>query len=324
MADFPDRKSRRASAEEKAKELEIIKGLVCGKNVIITGGASGLGYSFVNHFLEHGAKKVAIIDVDTAAGEQAVRIVTKTYGEEKIIFINADTSNSSQMLDTFTQLSKSMDSIDIVVNNAGILDERRWEKEIAINVTGMLSVATLALQFMGKDQGHNGGVLVNIGQYFDFKTTAQLPVYTATKFAMIGLSQSLGASYHYKRTGVRVMGLCPGLTETALTINSPNRLSSRIMKADFVKNLENLSIQTPYIVAKGLMTILRCGESGSIWVIDNGQTPYEVLTPHYKSLKRCYKNNFIPTFSQPMTKGRPSNELRIYDNNIRTGLTSCA
>lgn len=92
----------------------------------------------------------------------------------------------------------------------------------------------------------------------------------------------------------------------------------------FISIIINTFNFRPYIVAKGLMTILRCGESGSIWVIDNGQTPYEVLTPHYKSLKRYYKNNFIPTFTQPMTKGRPMSELRIYDNNIRTGLTSCA
>lgn len=52
------------------------------------------------------------------------------------------------------------------------------------------------------------------------------------------------ASYHADNTGVRVMALCPGLTETALTIDSPNKLLSRVMKVDFVKNLEQLSIQT--------------------------------------------------------------------------------
>lgn len=48
-------KIRRASASEKAKELELINGLVCGKNVVITGGAAGLGHAFVNHFIQHGA-----------------------------------------------------------------------------------------------------------------------------------------------------------------------------------------------------------------------------------------------------------------------------
>jgi hypothetical protein len=52
------------------------------------------------------------------------------------------------------------------------------------------------------------------------------------------------ASCNTERTGVRVITLCPGLTETALTIDSPNKLLSRVMKADFVKNLEQLTIQT--------------------------------------------------------------------------------
>lgn len=51
-------------------------------------------------------------------------------------------------------------------------------------------------------------------------------------------------AYQYEKTGIRVITLCPGLTETALTVDSPNKLLSRVMKADFVKNLEQLSIQT--------------------------------------------------------------------------------
>ena len=50
--------------------------------------------------------------------------------------------------------------------------------------------------------------------------------------------------YHYEKTGVTVITLCPGLTETALTVDSPNKLLSRVMKADFVKNLEQFLIQT--------------------------------------------------------------------------------
>ena len=46
------------------------------------------------------------------------------------------------------------------------------------------------------------------------------------------------------RTGIRILTLSPGLTETALLIDSPNKLLSRFMKADFVKNLEQLPIQT--------------------------------------------------------------------------------
>ncbi|XP_063979945.1 uncharacterized protein LOC135163968 [Diachasmimorpha longicaudata] len=317
----PITKSRRASAEEKAKELEIIKGLVCGKNVVITGGAAGLGYAFVNHFLQNGAKTVVIMDVDAAAGERAVKAIAKSYGGRKIIFLHADTSNFSQVLDAFKHVSTIVDSIDIVINNAGILDERRWEREIAVNIGGMITVATLAMRFMSKDQGANGGVLVNIAQYFDFTWTAQLPVYTATKYAIIGLSQSLGAPYHYERTGVRVMALCPGLTETALTVDSPNRLLSKFMKADFVKNLEQMPIQTPFIVSEGLMSILKCGDSGSIWAVENGKTPFEISTPHYSTQKRCYKNNFVVSKTVEKVRGRP---LREICDSLPAGLTGCA
>lgn len=46
---------RRSSASERAKEIEAINCIVSGKNVLITGGAAGLGYAFLNHFLKHGA-----------------------------------------------------------------------------------------------------------------------------------------------------------------------------------------------------------------------------------------------------------------------------
>lgn len=52
---------RRSSASEKAKEIEAINGIVSGKNVLITGGAAGLGYAFLNHFLKHGANVSSMI-----------------------------------------------------------------------------------------------------------------------------------------------------------------------------------------------------------------------------------------------------------------------
>lgn len=52
---------RRSSASLRAKEIEAINCIVSGKNVLITGGAAGLGYAFLNHFLKHGANVRFII-----------------------------------------------------------------------------------------------------------------------------------------------------------------------------------------------------------------------------------------------------------------------
>lgn len=58
----------------------------------------------------------------------------------------------------------------------------------------MISTAMLAIQYMGKNTGGHGGILVNVSQHTDISNTAQLPVYTATKHAVIGLSQSLSVN----------------------------------------------------------------------------------------------------------------------------------
>ncbi|KAL6444254.1 hypothetical protein ACFW04_001872 [Cataglyphis niger] len=311
---------RRSSASERAKEIEAINCIVSGKNILITGGAAGLGHAFLNHFLKHGANKVIILDIDIEAGKRIALGIEKSCGEKKVHFIHADVSNHKQMSDAFEEASSLLGSIDIVINNAGVLDERRWEKEIAVNIGGMINTAMLAMKYMGRDTGGHGGVLVNVSQHTDIRNTAQLPVYTATKHAVIGLSESLSDPYHYEKTGVTVITLCPGLTETALTVDSPNKLLSRVMKADFVKNLEQFSIQTPYVVAQGLMTILRIGESGSIWVIENGRAPYEIYVPNPQTLRRYYKNNFSYVDIK-VVKGRA---IREVCDNSRTGLMSCA
>lgn len=321
MAGIPRNMRRRSSASEKAKELEEINGVITGKRIVVTGGATGLGYAFVNHFLKHGAHMVAILDIDETLGRKVEIGMEKTYNERKVIFIHVDVSNHETMIDAFEEASLMMDGIDIVINNAGILDERRWEREIAINIGGMVCTASLAEQYMSKEKGGNGGILVNISQHIDIKFTAQLPVYYATKHAIIGLSQSLADPCHYEKTGIRILTLCPGLTETALTIDSPNRLLSRVMKADFVKHFDQFSIQTPYVVAQGLMMILRWGSNGTIWVIENGHMPYEVYTPNPRSLRRCYKNDYVETANVRPRKGR---SIREVCDNTRTGLMSYA
>ncbi|XP_015173889.1 PREDICTED: peroxisomal hydratase-dehydrogenase-epimerase-like [Polistes dominula] len=308
---------RRSSASERAKELEEIKGFVSGKNILITGGAAGLGYAFVSHFLKHGANKITILDIDDDTGKKIALGIEKSYGEKKVYFIQTDVSKNEQLIESFKEALMLMEDIDIVINNAGILDERRWEREIAVNITGMISTAMLAVKNMSREKGGHGGILVNISEHINISNTAQLPVYAATKHAIIGLSQSLADPDHYEKTGIRVITLCPGLTETGLTVDSPNKLLSRVMKADYVKNLEKVPTQTPYVVAQGLLNILRFGECGSIWVIESGRQPYEIYVPDPHTLRRRYKNN-VTCVETKIGKNRRTN--KTCDNETRTSV----
>lgn len=67
----------------------------------------------------------------------------------------------------------------------------------------MINTAMLAIKYMSKDRGGRGGILVNVSQHMDIRNTAQLPVYTATKHAVIGLSESLSVIILYKKLYIK-------------------------------------------------------------------------------------------------------------------------
>lgn len=77
----------------------------------------------------------------------------------------------------------------------------------------------MGLQYIGKDKGGNGGVIVNISSIFGVNGDTSFPIYSATKHFVVGLSRSMGTPYYYNRTGVRIVTNCPGLTDTGLTVH---------------------------------------------------------------------------------------------------------
>lgn len=69
---------------------------------------------------------------------------------------------------------------------------------------------------MGKNNGGKGGVIVNIASILGLQPLAGCPVYVGTKHFVIGFSRSFGSPYHFNQTGVKVMMMCPGVTDTPL------------------------------------------------------------------------------------------------------------
>lgn len=85
----------------------------------------------------------------------------------------------------------------------------------------------LALQYLGKDKEGHGGVVINIGSAQSYRPQISTPIYCATKHAILALSKSCGDAYHYNITGVRVIVLCPGVTQQdALPSAFGNRFKS--------------------------------------------------------------------------------------------------
>lgn len=77
---------------------------------------------------------------------------------------------------------------------------------------------------MGKDNGGRGGIIVNIASILGLQPLAGCPIYAGTKHFVVGFDRSIGTPLFYNRTGVKVLTMCPGVTDTPLISEAGNRV----------------------------------------------------------------------------------------------------
>lgn len=250
---------------------------------MITGAACGLGYKYAEILLRNGAKSVAVVDLPTSDGQNTAATFEKEFGKGRAVFFTCDMTKADEVKKTFDKIVLIFKGLDIVINNAGILDDTRWEQTIDLNVKGVIRCSMLAFDYMGKQKGGKGGVLVNIASIAGLHPSAILPTYSASKHAVLGFSQALAGLYD--KTGVKVVIMCPGVTATALVANIPGKISDSVkavMSDDNIMSLMDLyPKQSTDNVASAMLDLIQKGENGAAWVSEGGQPPYAVEFTHY-------------------------------------------
>ncbi|CAJ1063664.1 -hydroxyprostaglandin dehydrogenase [Notolabrus celidotus] [Xyrichtys novacula] len=104
-----------------------------GKVAVVTGAALGIGKAMTEILLQNGAK-VALLDVNETAGKSLCEALMKQYGQEKTLFLSCDIQSEEQTKAALKKTSEVFGGIDILCNNAGILNENTWEKTVSINL----------------------------------------------------------------------------------------------------------------------------------------------------------------------------------------------
>ncbi|KAJ2952590.1 hypothetical protein O0L34_g6913 [Tuta absoluta] len=247
------------------------------KVVLVTGGAAGIGAGVVRAFLDQGAKHVAILDVDITGKALAEELATK-HGADKVKFYRCDVT-SNDLNEAYDDVLKSFGYIDVVVNNAGILNDgpNAYEKAIAVNVTALITSSLKAYNLMRKDQGGRGGTIVNISSIVALYQSRLLPIYCATKSAVLQFSTNLGSQPHFSRTGVRVVTMCFGCTDTTLFSRAKMEAFDKDTDDMVMTALTQLPWQKIESAVNGLMTSFQKGESGSTWLV-SADRPAEDIT----------------------------------------------
>ena len=190
-----------------------------GKVAVVTGASSGMGRSIALLYAKKGASVVAVARRKEKLDELIE--ASKDY-DGKIITMQGDVSKKEDNEKMIDLAINSFGKIDILVNNAGVMDEMMpvsevsdelWEKVMSVNLDGPFFACRKAVNSMLK-QG--SGIIINVGSIGGLNGCRAGVSYTASKYALLGLTKNIGFMYADK--GIRCNIICPGGVESEIGV----------------------------------------------------------------------------------------------------------
>jgi NAD(P)-dependent dehydrogenase (short-subunit alcohol dehydrogenase family) len=184
-----------------------------GRTVVVTGAGSGIGRATALEAARRGAD-LGICDVDEA-GLAQTEASARDLGRD-VVARRVDVSDREQL----REFADAVDAVDLLVNNAGVglaaefldteLDD--WDWIVSINLLGVVYGCHFFIPKMV--QRGAGGHVVNISSMAGYMPSPGLPAYSATKFAVLGLSEALREEL--RPHGIGVTAICPGIINTPI------------------------------------------------------------------------------------------------------------
>jgi len=185
------------------------------KVAIITGGSSGIGRATAVALAKQGVK-IATAARRTEEGEETVRLV-KEAGSDGV-FVKTDVAKEDDVRSLVDNTVKTYGRLDYAFNNAGIeetmtalVDQTSeiFDQIINVNVKGVWLCMKYEIPEMIRT---GGGAIVNMSSVAGVRGFAQMPIYIASKHAVLGLTKS--AAQQYAKSGIRINAVAPGVIET--------------------------------------------------------------------------------------------------------------
>lgn len=187
-----------------------------GKVALVTGAGGGIGRAAAQVFARSGAS-VLVSDVNAQGGAETVTMIEAAGG--KAAFFACDVSNADQVKAMVAAAVDTFGGLDCAFNNAGInrvtddqYDDAIWERDIAINLSGVMRCMREESAVMLE---RGGGAIVNTASINGLVGNGAQPAYTAAKHGVVGLARH--GALRWAKAGIRVNAVCPGVIETPMT-----------------------------------------------------------------------------------------------------------
>jgi NAD(P)-dependent dehydrogenase (short-subunit alcohol dehydrogenase family) len=191
--------------------------LGAGKVAVVTGAGSGIGFALANALASAGCS-IVLADVQDDALERATAAIGE-LGVETLA-VRTDVSKEEQVAALAQATLVRFGAVHVVCNNAGVaggtvIDTpiEMWEWVLGVNLRGVVNgCVTFLPGLLAQDEGH----VVNTASLAGLAGIAGLGVYCTTKFAVVGLSESLFHELADRGSNVHVSVICPGFVQTRI------------------------------------------------------------------------------------------------------------
>ena len=197
--------------------------------VVITGAGQGIGAAIAHRFANQGAN-LALVDVN----EEHLSQLTNSLKDSgcEVLPIVADISNKEQVQQLVAQVIEKFGSIDVLVNNAGIIrdnlikniSEQDWDQVLSVNLKGAFLCCQAVFPTLKAQQY---GKIVNIVSRAWLGSIGQAN-YTASKGGLVSLTRSL--ALEFARFQINVNAVAPGVIDTPMTQGMPTEARERLIR----------------------------------------------------------------------------------------------
>lgn len=251
------------------------KGRLENKVCIVTGATSGIGYATAVRFAEEGA----ILSLCARRYERLEKLkadLEKNYNS-KVIITRCDITNFEDIVNTVDETIKAFGRIDVLVNNAGIIDyhvpitkctHEWWDHLIHTNQTAVFHFTKEVLKYM-EPVGY--GSIVNVSSLAGYRGNCGYP-YSTAKAAVIAMTKNVALQFNM--TQIRCNAICPGRTPTEIE-DELDKFDAEFQEHCFKGMNMNVPLCDPVDQANAIL-YFACDESrsttGQVMIIDHGQS----------------------------------------------------